>query len=753
MMETRWNRWATNGRSFVPGLLACLGLFLASNAWSVEPTPGPPDDSAPGQLAEDTAAEEKPTAGTATPENPGSTPAREGTSPVLRGLRFDDGTEGKVFRFIERTPKSQTTTGKTAAGKETAGKETAGKQAGAKQRKPAPAARIGPTDKPATTSPPQTISPDVTANSGGQDSGAKSASGESQSGESQSGESLLDEIHAASFQGIVPGNSTEEDVVRMFGDPASRGKNGKANTLTYKLGPFPQVDFHVADGNVGAVVVYLDEPAALDDVIKELNLAEFRSCRIPGSRDIGVGRSFPDRGIQLLYDKKSDSDRIKHVSLEMIAAEPFVLRAAQSAHTDVDQRLMDLRIALRLNPRLAEAHWLAARIHAELGDTDAARQSLRQAVAVKARPEYNLLEAELLGREGKWEQAKQVSRRIVEADATRPLVKARAECLLGDLLTASNQGDAKQAMEHHLAAVRQAKELVAKAPAEATRRSAHKVLVDAHLGAANDIARGQWRQRTEAVNRWLAVAGKHAESYVEQYGADSFLQWSVLRAEVTAHMGLQTDGDPTKVVKRILEYGDLSLKQASGPRQQAYVRRQLGQSLFDAMRVAYARKDYDPTRQWGEKSVAYLEPDSPSTPLSADEHYRLGRALFLIGSCHAHDEAMHEAAVVWYERAIAHLDRPLPTNPEGRLGRHGQRFVTMGVSYWHTGSREESVKLTEQGTRWMEQAVRESGMDKKNLAIPYGNLANMHRSMGHTDKAEALTAKAQQVKAAPPPRR
>jgi hypothetical protein len=54
----------------------------------------------------------------------------------------------------------------------------------------------------------------------------------------------------------------------------------------------------------------------------------------------------------------------------------------------------------------------------------------------------------------------------------------------------------------------------------------------------------------------------------------------------------------------------------------------------------------------------------------------------------------------------------------------------MGVSYWSVGKRERAVELTGAGGRYMQTAVEAGSLQPEALAIPYSNLAAMHRQLG-----------------------
>ena len=107
-----------------------------------------------------------------------------------------------------------------------------------------------------------------------------------------------------------------------------------------------------------------------------------------------------------------------------------------------------------------------------------------------------------------------------------------------------------------------------------------------------------------------------------------------------------------------------------------------------------------------------------------------------------------EEAVRRYERAQSYLSRELPATHVADRGLHGQRFVSMGVSYWYVEARDEALLLTNKGLELMEQAHQEGLLDKQALAVPYTNLAAMYKTMGRVQEANTLAAKAEELESA-----
>ena len=124
-----------------------------------------------------------------------------------------------------------------------------------------------------------------------------------------------------------------------------------------------------------------------------------------------------------------------------------------------------------------------------------------------------------------------------------------------------------------------------------------------------------------------------------------------------------------------------------------------------------------------------------------------GGLYFFVGSTYAIRQNDHEAAVRWYEKALPYFNRIQPSAESATLGRHGQRLVSMGVSYWEIDVPEEGIRLTEEGLEAMLAATDAGTLKADTLAVPYGNLAAMYESVGRDAEAEKLAAKAAQLEA------
>jgi tetratricopeptide (TPR) repeat protein len=180
---------------------------------------------------------------------------------------------------------------------------------------------------------------------------------------------------------------------------------------------------------------------------------------------------------------------------------------------------------------------------------------------------------------------------------------------------------------------------------------------------------------------------------------------------------------------------------------------ELGQALFDASRVQQSRGRTDEAIKLARQSMELLEKAAADRDASETQHYLLGRVCFRLGSYYAVGGSDHQQAIAWYQKSLLHFAEPLPISAESELGLHGERYVSMGASYWKVGQQEAGVKLTEQGVKWIKRAVDDGRTPEQALAIPYGNLAAMHKELGHEAQAEQIANLASRIEADAPMRR
>lgn len=557
-------------------------------------------------------------------------------------------------------------------------------------------------------------------------------------------------IEAASFKGVTPGVTTLEQVQKAWGAPQEMARQDGMLMHLYSIEPFDRIEVSYFENTVASVVVRFQRAFPASTVAEQLELTQVVPVLVSNELGEILGQVFPERGVLFAFDPSGEpgkpSMQVAQIILEPITAESFVLRAETHLTTRYDLSRRDLEYAITLQPDNARAYWLLSRIQLANGAFEEALASSAKAVQLDANEvRYRVTRAQVLGQVGELEAAIAEAARAAQSADHRPHVKARALCLLGDLHASGGEPDYRQALKYHMEAIRVAGPLAGeKHPA--VRLSAKEVLIDAHLGAAHDIAWGDWDDKTTAVPMWLSRAGAVVDDVIDNESGDQEHRFRVATRALAACVGMRGELDPGPWTQVALRTGQ-SLVEAAGdhPERTARLRWELGMALYDALQVYQMRGEHDMALQFGEQAIDYLK-QAGDESVAPTTSYLLGRLYFRLGAIHAIRDGNHRAAVSWFEKAMPELTKPIPPGAASELGRHGETFVSMGVSYWETKQHDRAIELTEHGLQLMQQAVKQSLLESKALAVPYNNLSSMHRQMGREDRARQFEQMATQPK-------
>jgi tetratricopeptide (TPR) repeat protein len=562
-------------------------------------------------------------------------------------------------------------------------------------------------------------------------------------------------IEAASFKGVVPGVSTKQDVVKAWGQPKKTAHRGDALVQQYTVEPFRRIELNYAGDKVASVVIRLDRAFPTDAVARQLDLATVRPVLVYNEMGEVLGLSYPERGVLFAFEANKESSKdsakpstkVAQIVLEPITAEPFVLRAESTLETRCDLSRRDLEEALTLESSNARAHWLLSRALATMGQYEKAAAEAGQAVKIEPdNPRYRVTYAQILTQLNRLSEAINEAQKAIDNSQDRPHVKARALCLAGDLTAGGPKPDCKKALALHTQAVQLADSL-ATDPHPAVRVAAKEVLVDAYLGAAQDIAWGDWKEKEKSVPHWIERAVATADDLVRHEGAGPEQLFHAQVRAMAACVALRGAVDPESQVKAVVSKGDELIGTASDPAQRAQLQADLGLALYDAVQIYQMRSEQDNALKYGQQAAGYLVAanEAKHSPSSA---LLLGRLYFRLGTIYAIRDRNHKAAVDWFDKAVPLLEQAPPEELAGTLGRHGEAFVSMGVSYWEAGQQKRAVALTEKGIHAMEQAAKKGQLDRAALAVPYANLAAMHRKLGSNDLADRYQELASRAKKA-----
>ncbi len=557
------------------------------------------------------------------------------------------------------------------------------------------------------------------------------------------------EIEPASVNGIVPGVSTMEEVQKAWGPPKDTAVRDGHTVHLHAVPPFDRVEVSYSQNRVASIVIRLNQPFPAAGVAEHLQLTAMRPVLVSSALGEIIGQSYPERGVAFNFQPNDPpnkpSYKVVQIIIEPISAEMFLLRAETHLESRLDWSTKDLETAVRLDPTNGRAHWLQARVFSACGDQARALAAVDEAVRLEPdNPQYRLTRAQVLGQQGQFAAATQEAERALTTSDKRPHLKARALCLLGDLAGSGRHPDYKQAMSYHSDALKAADALVS-SPHPAIRIAAKEVLVDAHLGAAHDIAWGNWDRKETAVPRWLEKAASLADDLVEKEGAAPDRRFRVAVRALAALVGLQGRIEPTTWTERTVHSADELLSTSTDPGRTQQLQWDLGMALYDALQIYQVRGEHDLALKYGQKAIAYLEQGASATQDNADS-YLLGRLYFRVGAIYAVGQQNHRTAVAWYDKAVPIFNHLAENVNPGEFGRLGETYVSMGVSYWEIGQREKALDLTQRGTGLIEKVVDSGVLEASALEIPYTNLATMRRQMGQGQEADLLLQKASKAK-------
>jgi hypothetical protein len=300
-------------------------------------------------------------------------------------------------------------------------------------------------------------------------------------------------------------------------------------------------------------------------------------------------------------------------------------------------------------------------------------------------------------------------------------------------------------MDHHFQAAQLATTAVQEAmngetagawqgSAEDRRRDALWTAVEAYLAIAADVAEGQWRKRDETFAQWIdhaerTVAALAPEDVKEDWGF--YVRCRALEASAASGGKI----DPAPYAAAALESAARLIAAAPDAEYRANLQAELGMTLFESSQKLTAAGEREAARSClfdGQRllEAALQQPGSPP-----EIAYLLGRTYFALGFERAAEED-HAAAAKFYAKAAPLLERPLPKSRAAEAGAHGERLVSMGVSFWQTQQTKQALAVTEKGLRYVQQAVDQGLLDRSALSVPLNNLTNMNRALGNTEQAE-----------------
>ncbi|QDU54173.1 tetratricopeptide repeat protein [Aeoliella mucimassa] len=546
----------------------------------------------------------------------------------------------------------------------------------------------------------------------------------------------------AVFHGIQPGVSTKKQLIESWGSPDEVAPTDAGQLMLFQLESFRGVEVLVEDGLVTLMKINLRRalsPAELAEKIAA-DTDEAVPLEDPEANRV-VAYAYPERGIVMVVDESDGitpltTEKISQMILQPLDPDTFCLRAAERSFGELTNRIADLKQALKLAPREASIHWQLSQALSDAGLATEAEASAKRALDIE--PEnlaYRQQWAKTLSAVGKFDNAVITTREVLDSEGANPLIRAQALYQMGLLAALGDSSIAEKAIHFHNMAITEADKLATSSdPTE--RMAAKRLLVDAHLAIAVELSKQDYEDNMENVGDWVARASEIAEGLISNEGGDLGLRITVAERSLAALANFKPSNDPEPLIKEIEKTLETIKLDSDDPLWIDQLEWRAGVAYQHALEIEHHRRHPKQALEYSEKAIALMADKAEERRDCPQTVQQVGKLFFHIGAVHAVHQTQHGEAVKWYEKAIP-LMTTQASESELLVPRHeGEALVSMAVSYWDQGERNRAIRLTEQGADLIEQAVTAGVMKKKTLAVPYGNLAAMHKKQGNMVEAQ-----------------
>ncbi|MFP6617825.1 MAG: tetratricopeptide repeat protein, partial [Pirellulaceae bacterium] len=508
----------------------------------------------------------------------------------------------------------------------------------------------------------------------------------------------LDTPRPLQFQKLTPGRSSAADLKEVFGAAQSKSQENGVETLVFQIGAFQQVKVIVSDQIVDSIQVFFKESYSVSEIAKQLGIQDFEPVIVRDSRGSVAGSVYPERGVTFVYGKNSEPVQVKQIKLAPISPVPFLQRAQVNQRRHYQDALDDLVEVQRLDPKNEEAHAMESRILTQMGRFSRALEAVDTALQLQpGSHDYRLIRARIQSQLGDWEAAEKTIQQVLESEDATNLQQAEATCLQGDLYGRHGRGEYQVAIQHHLASVKRAKSLVVSTDRSVSRQ-AKQILLNAHLAIANDIAWGDWQNKSSVVPKWLDNSQALLNSLRKDSFEDAATPMYVTQQLLFVHLGLAEDADITETVRDLTKLYNELLDGDAGALFKQRIRWMAGKGFYCAGRIAQQQGKSQKALQYATDAFHLLTTVAAGRDFVPRQEILLGDTCFLLGSLQAVYKNDHWEAVTWYQQALKKYEQPAVVKRITSLGLHGERLVSMGLSFWQSEDHQRGLKLTRQGT-------------------------------------------------------
>lgn len=551
----------------------------------------------------------------------------------------------------------------------------------------------------------------------------------------------------STFEGIVPGISKSADVTEKLGAPRAKIETSDSQVLVYAMEPYDRVGIVIKEDLADSIHLHFKRPTELKQLITEMGLVENTAVTQATTSEKAFLLVWPEQGITFHFKRNNDVDQVSRVSFTTIQAEAYLERGTHRQWFDYAGALADAKATQTLTPEDERAFILEAQIQQRMGNTKATNAALEKAIELSpSDTDLLLMQAGIKSTASNSHIMLQRVRAIRNNTRLSPLVRSRAAYMMGELLVNSDSPDYKQAMIHHTESIQRARELMEDENLE-IQYNAMQLVIEGHLAVARDIARGTFakEEKESVVPKWVNISWELTDHLLRHDYHDSTIGMVVCRRALEALALLDNGADITNWIERVDQISaELQQTDGASPEYLEHVKWNWALALSHATEAARKGKDINRVQQLGMESYQlfnqFLQAET-ITPQwdNVQTHAAMGALCYTLGSVEAIDKQNHEEACKWYDQASEYLKTDDVEKFSRGMGWHGERMVSMGLSYWKEGNRPKGLNLTKRGIQWIERAVQMQGFSNQNLKIPYGNLSIMYRALGQPQEAEKVS--------------
>ena len=550
-------------------------------------------------------------------------------------------------------------------------------------------------------------------------------------------------IDPASFRGAYPGKTTRADIDNEWGPGQAIPRDDGTECFFWEIEPFERVAVTFRDGTVTAIQIKLAKPVPSSELAKQLEIADLRTVAILDDDGSAIGQVFPERGV--MFSLETGTTSATAVLLESLDPDSFVLRAEGEMKSSAAYAVADLEYAIEIDPTHLRAHRLLLALMCDEGRWETALQLAEKAEELGPGDAWTgLKRAEVLLKLNRPEDAQVAIDELIKRPNVSSLLASQAGRLRGRIELDKDTPDYEQTVDLFTEAIRKATPL-AGSRSENVRSVAQQVLLDAHLGTAQAIAQGTWQQKNRVIPKWISRANSIVEKIDRKDPSRDRLELDLTCGVLAVAAGSANAIEAVPWVKRLLAIREKMNDTVTDPWRRRQIDWQVGCGLNDALEAARKRGDAEDMLDNATLTVAYLERGAEHRELTAGERRDLGDLMFQIGIMHSLRNSDHATAVTWFDKTIPLWNQNKRVVQDNELGRVGESFISMAISYWQVERREDAIDLSRTGVDFMVEAVDRKKLEEQSLSVAYGNLATMYAEQGDTEKSQAYAEMATRV--------